>query len=426
MRAIAAVVAVALLGCALEESPDAQVGEPPTMIVRSARVSDGEKLVPGATVLLRNDRILALVDESQKKLAVPDGVEVVECPDCTLLPGLIDAHVHLNAERDLQQALLFGMTTEIDLYTFLPVDVRAKLRRELQQGRADLADFQMATTPVKVPGGHGVFFNPNIPTLAEAAGAAKFVNARIAEGADHIKITFEDGRAWGGQRPNLSPKMLSAAVDAAHARGLLAVTHVTSRYGARAAIEAGSDGVAHIFHDELADRELVALAARRGAFVIGTLTTVQTDWEGPSGADLAGDERFHRYLHPAAIDNLRAPASGERKWLGSFQIALENVRRFNEAGVQILAGTDVANPGTAHGISLHREIELLVRAGLTPVEALTAATGARGKGIRARRPRQNRSGSARRPSAGSGRCDQEHPRHAGDRLRDPRGHSGRS
>ncbi|HSM17699.1 MAG TPA: amidohydrolase family protein [Gemmatimonadales bacterium] len=376
MRWIVALFAGTLLGCAAPQSSDSQVVETPTKIVRSARIFDGEQVVPGTTVLLRNDRILALVDESQESVTVPDGVEVLECKDCTLLPGLIDAHVHLVAERELQQALLFGVTTELDVYTFLPLDVRAELRRELQQGRADLADFRMATTPVTVPGGLGVLFNPEIPTLDDAADAAAFVDARIAEGADHLKIMFDDGRTRGRELPNLSPEMLSATVDAAHARGRLAVTHVTSRHGARAAIAAGSNGLAHIFADELADRELVAHAARQGVFVVATLTTVQGVYEGPSGADLADDNRFHPYLHPVTIANLRFRRSEAGMRLGSFENALENVRRFHEGGVRLLAGTDVSNPGTAHGISLHRELELLVRAGLTPVDALTAATRA--------------------------------------------------
>ena len=168
--------------------------------------------------------------------------------------------------------------------------------------------------------------------------------------------------------------MLLAAVQAAHARGKLAVTHVSSRRGARAAVEAGADGFAHVFADEPLDEALSGDAAERGMFLIATLTTLQAGFEGPSGAELAGDERFVPYLHPSALENLTmaSPMAGEE--LGSFENALGTVGRFHEAGVIVLAGTDVPNPGTAHGLSMHRELELLVRAGLTPTEALAAAT----------------------------------------------------
>ncbi len=371
MKWVTRLLVVALLACSPQDPPPTVDGEPPTLVIHGARIFDGERILAASTVLLGNDRILAIQDEPPAS----DGVEVLHCEGCTLLPGLIDAHAHIGLERELQQALIFGVTTELDLYTFLPTDLRTQLREDLASGsRLDMADFRMATTPVTCPDGLGVRFNPEIPTLAAAAGAQAFVDARLAEGADYIKIMYDDGHSFGGDLPNLTAEVLMAAVEAAHARGKLAVTHVTSRHGARAAVEAGADGFAHVFVDELPDEALSADAAERGMFLIATLTTLQGNFEEPSGAELANDERFVPYLHPAAIANL-TEASPMAEWiLGSFEIALGTVRRFQEAGVIILAGTDVANPGTAHGLSMHRELELLVRAGLTPTEALAAAT----------------------------------------------------
>jgi imidazolonepropionase-like amidohydrolase len=371
MKRFVPLLVIVLLGCSSERpSPLAEI-EPPTFVIRDVRVFDGEKMLAASTVLLRNDRIFAVVDEAP----VTDGVEILDCEGCTLLPGLIDAHTHLNHERELQQALAFGVTTELDLYTFLPLELRTTLREDLEAGgRTDIADFRMATTPVTCPGGLGVRFNPEIPTLDDAAGAEAFVGARLAEGADYVKIMYEDGHVFGGDLPNLSDEMLVAAVDAAHARGKLAVTHVSSRHGARAAVSAGSNGIAHSFVDEPPDEELLREAAVRGTFLIGTLTTWQGDFEGPSGAELALDERFAPWLHASAIENLTQTPRLAGRVLGSFDTALKTIRRFHEAGLIVLAGTDAPNPGTAHGISMHRELELLVRAGLTPTEALAAGT----------------------------------------------------
>ena len=371
MRWVAPLLAIALLGCSSEPPQPAAAGEPPTLVIRGARVFDGEEILAASTVLLRNDRILSVADEAP----VTEGVQVIDCEGCTLLPGLIDAHTHIRFERQLQQALVFGVTTELDLYTFLPIALRTQLREDLGSGsRADMADFRMATTPVTCPEGLGVRFNPEIPTLAAAADAQAFVDARLAEGADYIKIMYEDGDVFGGDLPNLTDEMLQAAVQAAHARGKLAVTHVSSRHGARAAVDAGADGFAHVFLDELPDEALAGDAAARGMFLIATLTTWQGDFEGPSGAELVADERFVPYLHPSALENLARVPRLAGQVLGSFEIALGTVRRFHEAGIIVLAGTDVSNAGTAHGLSLHRELELLVRAGLTPTEALAAAT----------------------------------------------------
>lgn len=370
MKRFVLLLVIVLLGCPSERPSPAADVELPTLMIRGVRVFDGEEILAESTVLLRNDRILAVVDEAP----VTEEVEILDCEGCTLLPGLIDAHTHVAHERQLQQALAFGVTTELDLYTFLPLELRAKLREDLEAGRrTDIADFRMATTPVTCPGGLGVRFNPDIPTLDDAAGAQAFVDARLAEGADYIKIMYEDGHVFGGDLPNLTDEMLAAAVDAAHARGKLAVTHVSSRHGARAAVSAGADGFAHGFADEPPNEELSRQVAERGMFLIATLTTLQGVFEGPSGAELALDERFVPLLHPSAIENLgQASLAGSEH--GSFNTALETVRLFHEAGVIVLAGTDVPNGGTAHGISMHRELELLVRAGLTPTEALAAGT----------------------------------------------------
>ncbi len=102
MRWVVPLIAIALLGCSSEQPPPTVDGKPPTLVIHGARVFDGEKTLAASTVLLRNDRILAIRDEPPAS----EGVEVLHCEDCTLLPGLIDAHTHIDFERELQQALV--------------------------------------------------------------------------------------------------------------------------------------------------------------------------------------------------------------------------------------------------------------------------------------------------------------------------------
>jgi hypothetical protein len=191
---------------------------------------------------------------------------------------------------------------------------------------------------VTAPGGHGTEYGVPIPTLAGPAGAAAFVDARIAEGSDYIKIIKDDGSTFGFQRPTLDVAALTAVVRAAHARHKLAIVHIATAQDARDAIAAGADGLAHVYAGE-PDPEIAELAAARKVFWTPTLAVI------------------------AARESSR-------------EAALACVRSLHEAGVTILAGTDVPNPGTAHGESLHTEMALLVRAGLTPAQALEAATSA--------------------------------------------------
>ncbi|HSS50345.1 MAG TPA: amidohydrolase family protein, partial [Thermoanaerobaculia bacterium] len=150
------------------------------------------------------------------------------------------------------------------------------------------------------------------------------------------------------------------------------VVHISTEEAATEALEAGADGLVHIFTDRAPEPGFIALAVKRKAFVTPTLTVVEGTTGVASGQSLTDDPRLAPYLTAEEIQNLRKhfPKHGELH----FQNALDAVRQLKAAGVPILTGTDAPNPGTAHGPSIHRELDLLVQAGLSPAEALAAAT----------------------------------------------------
>src|SRR6185503_3260341 len=229
------------------------------------------------------------------------------------------------------------------------------------------------------PGGHGTEYGMEIPTITKPEEAQAFVDARIAEGSDWIKIVYDDGRAYGVSMPTIDKVTMKAVIDAAHARKKLAVVHIGTLAGARDAIESGADGLVHLFADQAADPGFVPLLKKRHAFVIPTLTVLESVTGTPSGASLVEDPRLAPYVSPETAQNLK---QGVPKKEGSplrLEYALDAARRLQAAGVPVLAGTDAPNPGTAHGPSIHRELELLVRAGLAPVDALRAATSVSAK-----------------------------------------------
>jgi len=213
-----------------------------------------------------------------------------------------------------------------------------------------------------------------IPTIERPEEAQAFVDARIAEGSDYIKIVYDDGRAYGKSIPTLSKETMAAVIAAAHRRGKLAVVHIGTREDARDAIASGADGIVHLFLDQPPDAEFVKLVAKRGAFVIPTLTVLESVTGRAGGASLAEDAEMVKALHPGEVDYLRKPFRTRPGSTLAFAHAEATVRQLKAAKVPILAGTDAPNPGTLHGASLHREMELLVHAGLMPVEALAAAT----------------------------------------------------
>jgi imidazolonepropionase-like amidohydrolase len=342
-------------------------GERP-LLIRGARVFDGREVVPVADVLVRGGRIVAV----GRTVAAPADAELVDGSGKTLLPGLIDAHAHVYGPA-LRQALVFGITTELDMFT--DPRLAAQIKADQAAGRRlDEADLRSAGILATAPKGHGTEYGFDIPTVTSPGEARGWVDARIAEGSDYIKIVYDDARQYGLLWPTISKDTLTALVTAAHLRGKLAVVHIGTLAGARDAIEAGADGLAHLFVDHTPDPELGRFAAAHHVFVVPTLTVLESVTGVASGASLLKDPRLAPYIPAAAAANLqRSFPGGHGHRLETAQAA---VRLLAAAGVPILAGTDAPNPGTGHGVSLHRELELLVQGGLTPVQALTAATAA--------------------------------------------------
>jgi len=150
--------------------------------------------------------------------------------------------------------------------------------------------------------------------------------------------------------------------------------HVSEESYATMAIQENVDGLVHISFDDPPTPQFIALAAARKVFVAPTLTVLESATGIPSGESLTHDPHLAPYLTAEEIEKLRF-AFPNRGGL-TLDGALSAVAQLKAAGVPILAGSDAPNPGTAWGVSIHREMELLVAAGLSPIEALRAATSA--------------------------------------------------
>jgi len=341
-------------------------------LVQDVRVFDGKAMHERRSVLFDDEKIL----DADFRGAAPKDARVISGAGRTLLPGLIDAHTHAFTGLDLP--LLFGVTTQVDMFTAVPLmqAVKRSMAAGQNAGRADLFS---AGTLATAPNGHGTQFGVPIPTLSSPDQASAFVDERIAEGSDFIKIVLEAGGQGTSKMNSLDVATARALIEAAHRRGKLAVVHVSNEADARAALEAGADGLVHLFlgaaPDAQAAASLAQLAKRKGAFVIPTFTVLESAAGVRDGEELLADPGLAPLVDRAGIATLKARYGAQAK-PQALAMPKAVTAALRKAGVPILAGTDAGNAGTLYGISMHRELVALVAAGLSPTEALAAATSA--------------------------------------------------
>ncbi|WP_037272534.1 amidohydrolase family protein [Kibdelosporangium aridum] len=348
------------------------------MIIENVRVFDGEH-VGGPYDVATQDGVITQIRPAHRRPDRPD--DVVDGSGATLLPGLIDAHAHVcTTESNLELALAFGVTTLLDMFEF-PPDRLTALRTAAAE-RNDLADLRSAGTLVSATDGLPGVRIPWIPTIAHPDQADEFVAGRRDEGSDYIKIVIDDGASHGQTLPALDRATVAAVVSAAHRRGLSTVAHISGVWSVEVALDAGVDILTHLPLEAPLGRDLVRRAADDRRVVVPTLTMMEM-CATERGRGLADDPRVSGYLPEHAHAAIAHGQVGLPVALGKrdFAHALASARALSEAGVPLLAGTDANNaPGrdapVVNGASMHRELELLVEAGLTARAALAAATSA--------------------------------------------------
>jgi imidazolonepropionase-like amidohydrolase len=292
----------------------ARIPDGGTTALTNVRVFDGTGLQPPGTVVISNGLIGADAG----------GARVIDGRGGILLPGLIDAHIHLSGAETLEQLSAFGVTTALDMGTW-PAELVDSLR-----GNEGLTDIRSSGVGATSPASrHGQRLDrPAEGFVAGPADAAGYVAGRVRDGADYIKIIID--------LPGFDQSTVTALVSAAHQQGKLAITHASTRPAVAMAQRAGADVVTHAPLDEALDEEAAALMLAGLRINVPTLAMMEAICEklgGPGG-----------------------PGSGHGP---TYAAARDSVSVLYRAGVPVLAGTDAnTTPGVPasppFGYCLHR------------------------------------------------------------------------
>jgi imidazolonepropionase-like amidohydrolase len=358
------------------------------LLTNAQLVDPAAETVHRGALLIQGGRVVGPVDGKPEGFAGT----VVDAGGRFVIPGLFDTHVHSfgNAAPDgkmevlltpgaAKRALYVGVVGFLDLFSM--EDVILEMRDSQRVGKGYPGARIFASGPcLTATKGHCSEYGIPTRIIDTPADARKQVSELATKKPDVVKIVYDHESYGGHSMPSIDRPTLEAAIATAKENGLATVIHIGHWQDVRDAVMAGATAVTHTPRGPM-PADLPALMREKGTLIIPTLA-VQTELadliadpsplEDPLAKAVAAEHILASYRSP---DGLSDRFKGWLVWQrGMRSEILRSVGTLAKAGVVVLAGTDAGNVGLIQGWSLHRELEKLVEAGLTPWQALRSAS----------------------------------------------------
>jgi imidazolonepropionase-like amidohydrolase len=367
----------------------------------AAVLYEGARLIPGdgrpiasADMLVENGIITKI--GSKGTVTPPRGVSRVDVTGKTIMPALINAHGHPGFQRgltysaanftretivdDMNRALYFGIAA-VQSQGIEKGDVTYQVRSEQEAGRLGGARLLIAGRGIGAPNaGPGAAAYAGIAyevtTEAEARQAVKELADRKV---NLIKIWVDDRN---GRAPRLAPNLYRAIIDEGHKRGLKVNAHVYYHVDAVDLVNAGIDGFAHLVRDKEMDDTLIASIVRRNVYVMPNLSPEWNTYSELPHWLKDGDpltSLLQRSVPPAVIERLKKgyenrDAAAVQRTRAQYAILQHSLAKLAKANAKIILGSDTGLEDHLFGMSEQLELESMVKAGMTPMQVIVAAT----------------------------------------------------
>lgn len=342
-----------------------------------ARIIDGtmaEPIEDGALVIT-DGRIRTVGPRGA--VTVPAGARVINVAGKTIMPGIINAHGHVGGTLGLEEGhyTTDNLLRQLGLYARYGVTTVNSLGGDEEPGfalRNGQFDQSLQRARIYVAGSV-------VMADSEAAIRAE-VNRNADMGANFIKVRMDDNL---GTTPKISRNLFAALVDQAHIRRLPVAAHLFYLDDAKFILNADTDLIAHSVRDLPVDDEFIDLITDKDVCYIPTLTREVSTFIYESEPAFFSDPYFLKEADATVLEQLRSPERQTRmrnsRAAAGYKVALEvamgNITALHDAGVRIAMGTDTGPPARFQGYFEHMEMQMMVDAGMSPIEAIRASTG---------------------------------------------------